>query len=312
MRKLKNLICASIGMAACFSSAFSALLIETSFVGDIGNAAHENGKGAVNYGYNIGTYEVTNGQYVSFLNAKAASDPLGLYNPEMTSSTHGGIQRSGSSGSYTYSTKSGKENMPVNFVSFWDAARFTNWLTNGEGSGDTETGMYNLTASGIDQNTITRDATAWNAGGIAIASEDEWFKAAYYKGGGLFAGYWGYANQKDTMNTSEANYENSVGFLTEVGAYATAESAYGTFDQNGNVFEWNEEIILNGLRGLLGGAFNLTKSQLTDSSGNTPHTESVQYGFRISQLTAIPEPSTFMLFVGGFALFAYGKLSKQK
>ena len=29
-------------------------------------------------------------------------------------------------------------NKPVNYVSFWDAARFANWLTNGQGSGGTE------------------------------------------------------------------------------------------------------------------------------------------------------------------------------
>ncbi|MDF3128545.1 SUMF1/EgtB/PvdO family nonheme iron enzyme [Kiritimatiellaeota bacterium B1221] len=309
---MNKLMCVLLGLVACFGSAFSAMVIDTSFVGDIGNAAHSNGKGAVNYGYNIGTYEVTNAQYVSFLNAKAASDPLGLYNPEMTNSVHGGIIRSGSDGSYTYTTKTGKENMPVNFVSFWDAARFTNWLTNGEGNGDTETGMYTLTASGMDTNTITRNMDAWNAGGFAITSEDEWFKAAYYKGGGLFAGYWTYANQKDTISASEANYENNVGFLTAVGSYASTESAYGTFDQNGNVFEWNEEIVLNALRGLLGGAFNLSEAQLTDNSGNSPHSESVQYGFRISQLAVIPEPSTVMLFLGGLALLAYGKRFKQK
>ena len=39
--------------------------------------------GAVGYAYSIGTYEVTNAQYAEFLNAKAASDPLGLYNTSM-------------------------------------------------------------------------------------------------------------------------------------------------------------------------------------------------------------------------------------
>ena len=34
------------------------------------------------------------------------------------------------------------DNRPVNYVSFWDAARFSNWLHNGQGSGDTESGAY--------------------------------------------------------------------------------------------------------------------------------------------------------------------------
>jgi hypothetical protein len=33
---------------------------------------------------------------------------------------------------------------PVNYVSFFDAMRFINWLHNGEGSGDTETSAYTI------------------------------------------------------------------------------------------------------------------------------------------------------------------------
>lgn len=97
-----------------------------------------------------------------------------LWNSNMGSNVHGGISRSGSPGSYTYSVRTADSgfnngqsmgNMPVNFVSFWDAARFTNWLT----TGDTETRVYVLTEQGIADNTITRDATAWANGGVAIA-----------------------------------------------------------------------------------------------------------------------------------------------
>src|SRR4029434_3706082 len=47
-------------------------------------------------------YEIRVQQYVEFLNAKAASDPLALYNTNM-SSGYGGITRGGSSGAYAYS-----------------------------------------------------------------------------------------------------------------------------------------------------------------------------------------------------------------
>ena len=88
---------------------------------------------------------MTNAQYAEFLNAKAATDPLGLYNTSMGSdATFGGITRSGVSGSYTYTAKLGFENKPVIYVSFYDALRFSNWLNNGQGSGDTETGAYTL------------------------------------------------------------------------------------------------------------------------------------------------------------------------
>ncbi|MDH5308141.1 MAG: formylglycine-generating enzyme family protein, partial [Myxococcales bacterium] len=85
--------------------------------------------GSVAYTYYISKYEVTNAQYTEFLNAKAAADPLGLYSIHMGSSSDwGGITRSGVSGSYTYTAKSGYESRPVAFVSFYDALRFTNWL----------------------------------------------------------------------------------------------------------------------------------------------------------------------------------------
>ena len=45
------------------------------------------------------------------------------------------IQRSGSSGSYTYSVAADWANRPVNYVSWGDAARFANWLHNGQPTG---------------------------------------------------------------------------------------------------------------------------------------------------------------------------------
>src|SRR5688572_30354143 len=77
-----------------------------SSVGDPGNVADVNGRGSVAYTYQIGTFEVTNAQYAEFLNAKAASDPLGLYNANMGSGA-GGILRTGVAGSFTYSAIQG-------------------------------------------------------------------------------------------------------------------------------------------------------------------------------------------------------------
>ena len=62
----------------------------------------------MDYSYSIGTYEVTNAQYAEFLNAKAQSDPLGLYNPAMAYYVYARINRSGSDGSYTYSVVAGR------------------------------------------------------------------------------------------------------------------------------------------------------------------------------------------------------------
>lgn len=285
------------------SSAFAIIVIDTSYVGDVGNNADSSTYGAVNYGYNVGTYEVTNSQYVSFLNAKAATDTHALYNTNMNGNSHGGISRSGSSGSFSYSVKSGFDDKPVNYVSFWDAARFTNYLT----TGDTESGVYDLTnASAITNNTVTRDATAWSAGGVAVASEDEWYKAAYYdptlnSGAG---GYWDYAHQSDSITTADANYANSVGTVTDVGTYSGDASHYGTFDQSGNVWEWNDATVITSDRGLRGGAFISADSTLQSSTryNLNPSDEYSSLGFRVSSLAPIPEPSSYAAMFGCLAL----------
>jgi hypothetical protein len=52
-----------------------------------------------------------------------------------------------------------------------------------------------------------------------------------------------------------ANCDDAVGDLTNLGSYAGSSSPYGTFDQGGNVWEWNETIVADPDRGLRGGAF---------------------------------------------------------
>lgn len=59
----------------------------------------------------------------------------------MGSGARGGITYTAAAASgakYTIRTSMGDK--PVNYVSWYDAARFTNWLGNGQGSGSTETG----------------------------------------------------------------------------------------------------------------------------------------------------------------------------
>jgi sulfatase modifying factor 1 len=294
------------GLLAASATHAQMMIIDTVFVGDTGNANDSTGYGGVAYGYHIGTYEVTNSQYTAFLNATAATDTHSLYNTNMDSNSHGGITRAGSSGSYTYSTKSGFENKPVNFVSFWDAARFTNWLT----SGDTENGVYVLTSSGITNNTITRDATAWANGGVAIASENEWYKAAYYDGSGSYTLYPTQSATAPTAtvpnsdNANSANYNNAVGTVTDVGSYTMAGSHYGTFDQGGNVWEWNDEIVSTSNRGLRGGSFDFAGFYLQSSFRNNggPAVENDIIGFRVSSLAPIPEPSAYAAILGCLGL----------
>ena len=288
-------------LAAAFLAASTAatanIVIDTVLIGNANNANDSTGYGGVGYNYHIGTYEVTNNQYTAFLNATAATDTHSLYNSNMSANTRGGITRSGSSGSYTYSVKSGFDNKPVNYVSFWDAARFSNWLT----SGNTETGVYVLDATGISNNTITRDATAFNNGGVAVASENEWYKAAYYDGNG---GYTLYPTQSNSITTADANYNFSVGTVTDVGTYAADPSFYGTFDQGGNAWEWKDYILFTCDRGLRGGSFGSGDGDLQSSGrgATNPTLESTLVGFRVSSLAPIPEPSAYAAILGCLGL----------
>ena len=282
---LNSLTCTTL-LSALALPASASVTIDWVTVGNAGNAADTTGYGAVNYEYQIGKYEVTNAQYGAFLNAKASTDSYGLYSTSMSSY---GITRSGSSGSYTYSVTGALANRPVVHVSWFDAARFANWLANGQGSGDTETGSYTL--NGATSGIITANIGA----GVYIPTENEWYKAAYYNGAN--ATYSLYPNGQNSMTTADANYDNSVGSSTNVGTYSGDPSFYGTFDQGGNVWEWNDAVISGSQRGQRGGSWSFSfgsNSALTSTgrSYDVPSNGFLNLGFRVA---TVPEPTSLLL-----------------
>lgn len=117
-----------------------------------------------------------------------------------------------------------------------------------------------------------------------IPTENEWYKAAYYKGGGTNAGYWLYATQSNSepnpvaanaegdgaagSSGNFANYASGAtwnglaGNVTTVGTNG-GPSAYGTFDQCGNVQEWvTRDGLPSNQAGLRGGSFGNDKFSL--------------------------------------------------
>ena len=318
-------------MPAISGAAQASITIETVTVGDPGNVPDTIVSGLsigdVGYTYNIGKYEVTTGQYTAFLNAVAASDTYTLYNASMWSNGMGcKIQRNGSSGSYTYSVASDYADRPVNYVSFWDACRFTNWLQNGQKTGaqdasTTESGAYSFNGVANPDNSTFRRNAHWQ---YAVTSENEWYKAAYYKGGSTNAVYYywptgtGATPGRDMADASgnNANCYNA-GYLlgspyyrTVVGEFQNSDSPYGTFDQGGNVWEWNDHIMNSTDRVVRGGSFYEGTGFKGSAANGSQYMwspmrfqdvstfEDYKTGFRISAAVAgapVPEPAFFQM-----------------
>ncbi|MHB1035329.1 MAG: SUMF1/EgtB/PvdO family nonheme iron enzyme [Pirellulales bacterium] len=301
-------------------------------VGNPGNAPDNNGFGAVPYTYQMGKYEVTVGQYAEFLNAVAKTDTYLLYNGNAP------IQRNGSSGSYTYSVARDRANHPVNYVSFWNALRFINWLNNDQPSGSqdastTEDGAYTLdeTCTLYDEDLADNGRIDRNAGAkFFLPAVDEWYKAAYYdpdKPGG--AGYWDYPTGTDVVPSpvladpdpgNNANFTfhdgdfwqstGSIYGTTPVGAFTNSASPYGTFDQGGNLFEhvgakgdWASDSV--------GGCFAYESVSFT-SLGIPARMEYTLIGFRVAGAAPVPEPSTVVLGVLGALGIGLGWWRRRK
>ena len=310
-------------------------------VGNPGNVADTTGYGRVDYYYRIGKFEVTIAQYTAFLNAVAATDTYGLYNPQMATDLNvAGISRAGSPGSYTYAVI-GDGNRPITYVCWFDAARMANWMHNGQPVGaqdasTTESGAYTL--AGATSGIINKNSGAL----YYIPTEDEWFKAAYHDpslNGGA-GGYWLYPTRANStpgnvvgpalnqVNYYTANsapngilsvtqtsvYSTTQNYLTPGGAFSNSGSAYDTFDQAGNVYELNDAVI-GSSRGVRGGTWWANNSGATlqlsknGRSPAVPTAESANYGFRLAASAApkiaVEQPAGSIL-TNGAAMVNFG------
>ena len=300
-------------------------------IGDEGNASDSTSYGSVGYTYAMGKYEVTINQYTAFLNAVAATDTYSLYNENMaTRLTIAGVSRQGSAGSYSYSVV-GDGNRPILYVSWFDAARFSNWLQNGQPVGPqtvgtTEGGAYSL--NGAVSGIIAKNASAE----VWIPNENEWYKAAYFDpssdeadGNGTLD-YWLYPTRSDITpgneigtGSNQANYNSGIysvtqsssfsssqNYLTPAGAFSLSGSYYGTFDQGGNAWEWIDAVS-GSSRVQRGSGWNYNESYLRSSARitNSPTRENADAGFRIAM---VPEPAMTASLISGMIVL----LSKRR
>ena len=252
----------------------------------------------------IGSTEVTNAEYAAFLNAVGRTDTNALYNTSMAG-TRGGITRTGASGAYVYAVKADFATKPVDYVSWLDAARYANWLHNGQpagaqGASTTETGAYNLTVASPATAAVRQPGARF-----FLPTNTEWASAAYHDP----SGDWLYptrSNAVPTMATASAagnisnpganianfnrgaDWNGQDGNVTSVGsAGPQSASYYGTFDQGGNVSEWTETLSSTN-RGWRGSNWSDSSTNMarTSVSSRAPATEESKTGFRIAKPAA--------------------------
>jgi formylglycine-generating enzyme required for sulfatase activity len=175
------------------------------------------------------------------------------------------IKRAGSPGSFTYSVAPEWADQPVNYVSWADAARFANWLHNGQPTGaqdasTTEDGSYFLNGisefnDGQLEDVVREPDATW-----VIPTDNEWYKAAYHKNDGVTGNYWNFPTGTDDAGLlsndlvepdpgHHATYQISGDFTvgspywrTGVGEHENSARPYGTFDQGGNLMEFTETV----------------------------------------------------------------------
>ena len=264
-----------------------------SFVPISGATNPSSGYGIVNHDYRMGTYDITNDQWNKFLAA------------------YGTV--TGSDGGYSYTSYWTGANVPVNEVSWFEAAQFVNWLntsTNHQAAykftGEQATGNYTLAtwSAGEAANNGTdlyRNKDAF----YYLPTEDEWVKAAYWNGTSLQT----YAMKDGAVPVVgvDSNCDRVIGQPWNVGS--GSQELNGTYDMMGNVWQWEESPYTSGdygtgsVRGLRGGSYVSAAYGLASSFryGDNPGNVDTDFGFRVA--SQVPEPcSLALLTMGGLAL----------
>lgn len=270
-------------------------------VGYAGNIADSTSYGAVDYNYRIGKFEVTIEQFVQ---ARIADSRIG----------------DGDENYWNDGTRTVGSGAPACSMSWYDAAKFCNWLT----TGDAHTGAYQFSGSGTLVG-IDRDAAIVSYSLVyVLPSENEWYKAAFYKpvNNGAYSLY-----SNGSNNIADLTWGTINGWNYYKDDYANPspnhiwEASYGAEEQNGtcnmlgNVKEWCESAYDGTLDDLTekrvnrGGAYYNGANNSTHRVGDSPFFDNVGIGFRVA---AIPEPTTGALLSLGAITVVFVRRRRHK
>jgi sulfatase modifying factor 1 len=252
--------------------------------------------GAVPYIFNLGKYEVSRDMV---LKASTAGG-LGLTLRDMTGYGGNGL------------------NKPATGISWYEAARFVNWLNTSKGY----QAAYLFDGSGNFQLWSPLNAKGDNLyrhkdAFYFLPSIDEWHKGAYGSPSGAFYKYATGSNNPPTpvnegtnegSTVYEQNFNQGPADITNAGGL----SPFGTMAQDGNVFEWMETARdgINDSASENRGDRSLSWFYGRGAFGSdiltnvTPLSEDFDQGFRVAM---IPEPSSLSLFLAGWAVLMAGR-----
>jgi hypothetical protein len=277
----------SPAVADFFGGGANSFEIEFVTIGNAGNPpdANPNPAGAVPYEYRIGKYEISE-QMIAKANALGR---LGI------------------------TTDARGPDFPATSVTWYEAARFVNWLNTSTGSvpaykfdGAGNFQLWDEMDPGFDPTNLYRNRLAK----YFLPSLNEWHKAAYYDP--VAGAYYDYPTGSDSVPDGidfagdpnfDAVYFDGGGNADpnttfDVGRF----SPFATAGQGGNVREWEETAFdrinneVDEHRRAAGGSLNDHPNLLAafnGGAGTSPFIESSIVGFRIGSI--IPEPSTFGL-----------------
>lgn len=219
--------------------------------------------GGGNWDFGIARTEVTQGQWVDFLNAlNAAPIPQDAsYNASLSTiltGTYGaGPGMSGAGvgpqGRLLWQVSTEGANLPVRSVGWFGAALFCNWLSSGRAStiDSIISGAYDLRGWSDTDGTTWQAVTRSAGAAFYLPTYDEWAVASF-RSADPNGQWFPFLNSRDHIGTPGAPGVGDTSFLWDprddglpylsiydvpVGAYANSQSPWGLLDTSGSVLE---------------------------------------------------------------------------